>query len=845
MLSTSSSNNLSQPNSQKIQKSTEEDRMLELKVAEQSIDFSNKNFSREIYIYHKKQEKFKNTVMGVHTIVSKKLYRLSDLTLEEYFRNRWKISRAQVYRFLDAAEVLKQLEDFTFLPSHELLCRTLKQHAKCTEHIKILWKTVLNKVDDHLTSINSSLISNTWLELVKQGVVIPLPAQPKKTKKRSRKNDDFNDGSNSGENSNFKVIKIKHPNMNNDENKLAYNLLEYNENQINSNIKTNNSLRRSNRYDVMKSNHHSNNNYSMNNNNHNNQSKDKSRQFHSYEPLQSNASYNYNQSSSSSSSNNKYNNYSNDSLNPNYNINHEPPTSNYNNYPYYSSDANSNESIPPRPYYSANEYNEYPFNNNRNNNNNRYNNDRNNNNNNNDNTKEELYKYHINSSNTLTENNTNPGSTPYFNNNDDGNNSIYNNSDNKVYPPSSIESINRRLPDINSLKNDILKKEDNDKNQNNYLNYPRNSQNDTSIYGINNEGGSNPSSSLMNKVSQTQNRNNLYHPIEPTSPNSNLPYNERYNYDRKNDLYKYRTNIVDDMKLMYDSSNNSKKLKPTKPDLYNKNNISEKYPFYQSSTSSSLPMPSSLSPNSKQQQSILNDIPLKIDHNNKPPPPSFDRNKNDYGYSSNSYPHLSPPPNRYNENPKINNMKEFNNQNIKNFDNSNYSKIPYSETTKYDIKNKKITENYLTNTISTQPQSSLSYYSNQHLPFENTSRDSYNIDDILSTSKKNNMLPVLPPLSALQKENNNNKSIAINNNINNNSNNNSFYDYERDNHNIDSNNNINIIKNETKDYDRSFLFSNNLNQQNNDNHKDKLKNKDIKSENQYNPYNTTNTHYSN
>ncbi|KAG4107929.1 hypothetical protein H8356DRAFT_973545, partial [Neocallimastix lanati (nom. inval.)] len=764
MLSTSSSNNLSQPNSQKIQKSTEEDRMLELKVAEQSIDFSNKNFSREIYIYHKKQEKFKNTVMGVHTIVSKKLYRLSDLTLEEYFRNRWKISRAQVYRFLDAAEVLKQLEDFTFLPSHELLCRTLKQHAKCTEHIKILWKTVLNKVDDHLTSINSSLISNTWLELVKQGVVIPLPTQPKKTKKRSRKNDDFNDGSNSGENSNFKVIKIKHPNMNNDENKLAYNLLEYNENQINSNIKTNNSLRRSNRYDVMKSNHHSNNNYSMNNNNHNNQSKDKSRQFHSYEPLQSNASYNYNQSSSSSSNNNKYNNYSNDSLNPNYNINHEPPTSNYNNYPYYSSDANSNESIPPH---------------------------------------------------------------------------------NKVYPLSSIESINRRLPDINSLKNDILKKEDNDKNQNNYLNYPRNSQNDTSIYGINNEGGSNPSSSLMNKVSQTQNRNNLYHPIEPTSPNSNLPYNERYNYDRKNDLYKYRTNIVDDMKLMYDSSNNSKKLKPTKPDLYNKNNISEKYPFYQSSTSSSLPMPSSLSPNSKQQQSILNDIPLKIDHNNKPPPPSFDRNKNDHGYSSNSYPHLSPPPNRYNENPKINNMKEFNNQNIKNFDNSNYSKIPYSETTKYDIKNKKITENYLTNTISTQPQSSLSYYSNQHLPFENTSRDSYNIDDILSTSKKNNMLPVLPPLSALQKENNNNKSITINNNINNNSNNNSFYDYERDNHNIDSNNNINIIKNETKDYDRSFLFSNNLNQQNNDNHKDKLKNKDIKSENQYNPYNTTNTHYSN
>jgi len=49
--------------------------------------------NREVYIYHKKQERFKKTVMGVHTIVSKKLYRLSDLTLEEYFRSRWKISR--------------------------------------------------------------------------------------------------------------------------------------------------------------------------------------------------------------------------------------------------------------------------------------------------------------------------------------------------------------------------------------------------------------------------------------------------------------------------------------------------------------------------------------------------------------------------------------------------------------------------------------------------------------------------------------------------------------------------------------------------------------------------------
>jgi len=244
MISAGSSNNLSglPPAGPSVAlQDSNDNRMMELRVAEQSLDFSNRNFSREVYIYHKKQERFKKTVMGVHTIVSKKLYRLSDLTLEEYFRSRWKISRAQVYRFLDAAEVLKQLSDFTFLPSHELLCRTLKQHAKSQEHMKILWENVLNKVNDHLTSINSSLISSTWLELVKDGKVVPLPPQPKKSKKRIRKNE----STESEDLSTVKVIKTKHPNLNNDENKLAYNLLEYNEHQINTNIKTNNMGKRS------------------------------------------------------------------------------------------------------------------------------------------------------------------------------------------------------------------------------------------------------------------------------------------------------------------------------------------------------------------------------------------------------------------------------------------------------------------------------------------------------------------------------------------------------------------------------------------------------------------------
>jgi len=85
MISAGSSNNLSGlPSSgpSVALHDSNDNRMMELRVAEQSLDFSNRNFSREVYIYHKKQERFKKTVMGVHTIVSKKLYRLSDLTLE-------------------------------------------------------------------------------------------------------------------------------------------------------------------------------------------------------------------------------------------------------------------------------------------------------------------------------------------------------------------------------------------------------------------------------------------------------------------------------------------------------------------------------------------------------------------------------------------------------------------------------------------------------------------------------------------------------------------------------------------------------------------------------------------
>ncbi|ORX52515.1 hypothetical protein BCR36DRAFT_30547 [Piromyces finnis] len=147
---------------------------LELKAAEESIDLKSDTIIREEYLYQKKQERFKKTAFGVQTIVSRKLYRAANLTVEEYFRKKWNISRAQVYRFLDAADVLRQLKDFTFTPRHELLCRTLKHYAKTSEHMVILWQAVLDKAKDKLTSINSGLITKVWNELVASGKIVPI-----------------------------------------------------------------------------------------------------------------------------------------------------------------------------------------------------------------------------------------------------------------------------------------------------------------------------------------------------------------------------------------------------------------------------------------------------------------------------------------------------------------------------------------------------------------------------------------------------------------------------------------------------------------------------------------------
>ncbi|KAI9349444.1 hypothetical protein DFJ73DRAFT_833576 [Zopfochytrium polystomum] len=110
-----------------------------------------------------KQRGFRNTVMAVEVICRHKLYRERGIkSLESYFKEVWKISRAQVYRFLDCAAVIKQLEDFVIIPSRERLCRSLKRFAKTRPDLRMLWCRVLESVNGFEREITSSTVAAAW-----------------------------------------------------------------------------------------------------------------------------------------------------------------------------------------------------------------------------------------------------------------------------------------------------------------------------------------------------------------------------------------------------------------------------------------------------------------------------------------------------------------------------------------------------------------------------------------------------------------------------------------------------------------------------------------------------------
>ncbi|KAL6631675.1 hypothetical protein U3516DRAFT_656623 [Neocallimastix sp. 'constans'] len=116
-------------------------------------------------IYLRKQKKFKSLVENIQTAVSSKDYRKHGYTFNSYVKKNWNISKAQAYRYLISAKILDQLKEFKILPNYERLCKTISNITKTEEQVKLLWKTVLRKVENRLDEISTSLITNVWKEL--------------------------------------------------------------------------------------------------------------------------------------------------------------------------------------------------------------------------------------------------------------------------------------------------------------------------------------------------------------------------------------------------------------------------------------------------------------------------------------------------------------------------------------------------------------------------------------------------------------------------------------------------------------------------------------------------------
>ncbi|ORZ41500.1 hypothetical protein BCR44DRAFT_1457064 [Catenaria anguillulae PL171] len=154
---------------------------------------------------------FKATVNAVSAIVAEKLYKCRDMSLEDYFRTKFRISRAQVYRVVDSATVLRDLEELETtwdyaraihnraratatatneggedagedhppgnprvvfpLPVKQRVCAAIKSCAGNKQDRQELWKTLCMRVAPQAAS--SKDVKETWDWLVAQGRVTP------------------------------------------------------------------------------------------------------------------------------------------------------------------------------------------------------------------------------------------------------------------------------------------------------------------------------------------------------------------------------------------------------------------------------------------------------------------------------------------------------------------------------------------------------------------------------------------------------------------------------------------------------------------------------------------------
>jgi len=115
--------------------------------------------------YLEKQKNFKILVKDIQYSLQNKEYQRNNLSIDDYIKNRWNISKAQAYRYVISAKVIDQLEEFNIQPCYERICRALYNCAKTQSQMKLLWGSVLQSSGNRPDCINSSHVNKMWKKL--------------------------------------------------------------------------------------------------------------------------------------------------------------------------------------------------------------------------------------------------------------------------------------------------------------------------------------------------------------------------------------------------------------------------------------------------------------------------------------------------------------------------------------------------------------------------------------------------------------------------------------------------------------------------------------------------------